>query len=151
MGYRCFTASTSQIEVTIYIDKELTFFQWRQPVSLIPPRGYAKPAAAAIAPRLNFVLVAPSEPGRPLLYNLESPDAPVAAFGERDVKWKSVAFAPDASRPMGVTAAGEQHTWTYFPERAKLIEFARKHLPQEGAESVRLSEDELSQLGLTPT
>ncbi len=121
-----------------------------RPVSLGQPRGFAKPAAAAIAPHSNFVLVAPNEQGRPLLYNLESPEAPVAMFGEVDAKWRSVGFAPDASRPIGVTAAGEQHVWTYFPDRASLIEFARKNLPQEGCEAARLSNDDLCQLGLTP-
>ena len=120
-----------------------------RPVSLGQPRGFGEPAAGAIAPNSNFVLVAPSEPGRPLLYNLEFLRRQSPRLGDRR-KWQSVAFAPDASRPVGVTAAGERHAWTFFPERAKLIAFARKHLPQEGGEQVRLSEDELCKLGLTP-
>ncbi len=128
---------------------ELRVRGWLRPVSLGQPRGFAKPAAAAFAPGSNFVLIAPSEHGRPLLYNLEFPEAPVAVLGETDAKWQSVAFAPDASRPVGITAKGERHSWTYFPERAKLVEFARQHLPQEGSEPAKLSEEDLSRLGLT--
>jgi WD40 repeat protein len=129
---------------------ELRVEGWLRPVSLGQPRGFGRPAAAAIAPHSNFVLVAPGEQGRPLLYDLASPEAPVAVFGEMDTEWRAVAFAPDVSHPTGMTAAGEEHAWTFFPDRANLIEFARKHLPQEGGAPARLSGDDLCQLGLTP-
>jgi hypothetical protein len=129
---------------------ELRVLGRHQPITLGQPRGFAKPVAAAFAPRSNFVLVAPAGHGRPLLYDLDFPEAPVAAFGEVNAAWRSVAFAPDLGHPTGMTVTGEEHAWTYFPERAQLIEFAREHLPREGGAPVSLSEDELNQLGLAP-
>ena len=53
---------------------------WFGSVNLGKPRDLLKPVAAAIGPRERYVLIAPDR-GRPLLYDINFPDARVAVFG----------------------------------------------------------------------
>jgi WD40 repeat protein/energy-coupling factor transporter ATP-binding protein EcfA2 len=120
---------------------------WFESVSLGKPRDLLKPVAAAIAPQADYILVAPDH-GRPLLYDIASPDAPVAILGQAEAEWASVEF--DKVRPVGTTADGRRYTWAYFPDRMSLAFFSRLVLPRRDGKRIELSQDRRCSLGLVP-
>lgn len=120
---------------------------WFGSVNLGKPSDLLKPVAAAIAPQGNYVLVAPDH-GRPLLYHIEFPNAPVVVLGHADAEWESVAFAND--RPIGTTADGTRYTWAYFPDRSQLVYFSQLLLPRHNGRRVELSQDRLCKLAIVP-
>jgi WD40 repeat protein len=120
---------------------------WFGSVNLGKPRDLLKPVAAAIAPQERYVLVAPDH-GRPLLYDINFPDAPVAVLGLAQAEWASVGF--DEVRPTGTTADGMRYTWAYFPDDRELVYFSRLLLPRHDGRRVELGQDRLCSLGLVP-
>jgi hypothetical protein len=125
---------------------------WLEPsIVLGKPRDFTHAVAGVFAPGADHVLVAPAY-GRPLLYDLAQPEAPVAVLGDTEMVWRTAAFADGLGQPMAATSEGEQFTWRYFPEREALIDFAKQSLPRmdEGDAPIELRDDQLCSLGLRP-
>lgn len=117
-------------------------------VELKVPYDFGKPALAAVSRDRSYALVAPREDGRPLLYRIATPQAPVAELGEQRRRWGSLFFEGGEPGKPAATSGDTTHYWTFFPDRSELRRFATEHLPFRGKQPVELSPDRQCLLGL---
>jgi WD40 repeat protein/energy-coupling factor transporter ATP-binding protein EcfA2 len=118
-------------------DRELAF---------TTPANFGEPAAAAISPSREHILIAPKH-GRPYLFNAASKEYIVALPG-RPEAWRRATFAND--RMIAVTTDGETYGWPYFADLKTLKQFAGTQLPLEDGKPLRIRDDIACRIDIKP-